>query len=85
MTEPHMISQHPTEIGAGAFKSQCLQLLDAVARTHAPLTITKRGKAVARLVPIDASTELFGALAGSVLHQGDLIAPLDVAWDAAHP
>ena len=46
-----MIHQYPTEIGAGAFKSQCLKLLDAVAFTRAPLVITKRGKAVAKLVP----------------------------------
>jgi prevent-host-death family protein len=80
-----MISQQPTEIGAGAFKSQCLQLLDSVARTHAPLIITKRGKAVAKLVPIEASSELFGVMAGSVLHQGDILSPLDVQWNAATP
>jgi hypothetical protein len=27
--------------------------------------------------------ELFGALAGSVLNETDIVAPIDVEWDAA--
>ena len=71
-----------TSIAAGDFKARCLKLLDEVAETREPLVITKRGKAVAKLVPILTEQELFGALAGSVLAEGDLIAPLDEDWEA---
>ena len=72
----------PTAIAAGDFKARCLKLLDTVAETGEPLIITKHGKAVAKLVPMPPEQELFGALAGSVLIEGDLIAPLDNDWDA---
>lgn len=70
-------------IGAGDFKAHCLQLLDDVARHRQPLVITKRGKPVARLVPISPQAPLFGALAGSVVEEADIIAPVDAEWDAA--
>jgi prevent-host-death family protein len=69
-------------IGAGDFKAKCLKLLDEVAASKEPLTITKHGKPVARLVPIADEAPLFGALQGSVLYEGDIIAPLDNDWDA---
>lgn len=70
-------------IGAGDFKARCLQLLDNVAEHREPLVITKRGKPVARLIPMPPDTPLFGALAGSVLEEADLLAPIDTAWNAA--
>ena len=70
-------------IGAGEFKARCLQLLDAVAERREPLVITKRGKPVARLVPIAPEGKLFGALAGSVVNEADIVAPIDADWDAA--
>lgn len=69
-------------IPAGEFKARCLQLLDEVAASGEPLTITKRGRPVARLVPLPAERALFGALAGSVQVQLDLVAPLGEAWRA---
>jgi prevent-host-death family protein len=71
------------EIAAGRFKAVCLQLLDEVAQTRRPVTVTKRGRPVARLVPVDPPTPLFGALAGSIGRYDDLIAPIDEEWDAA--
>ena len=78
-----MFHQLPTEIDAGAFKSQCLKLLDAAAFSRAPLVITKRGKAVAKLVPMPDSIDLFGAMSGHVIHEGDIIPPLDNEWEVA--
>ncbi len=70
-------------IPAGEFKTRCLKLLDEVAETGEGLIITKRGRPVARLVPmLTDETELFGALRGSVVRQRDIVAPLDEAWDA---
>lgn len=70
-------------IGAGDFKAKCLQLLDDVAERREPLVITKRGKPVARLVPMPPEISLFGALAGSVVDESDIIAPIEIEWDAA--
>ncbi len=74
--------QTQTVIAAGDFKARCLKLLDEVAETRESLVITKHGKAVAKLVPMPPEQDLFGALAGSVLAEGDLIAPLDEDWEA---
>jgi prevent-host-death family protein len=41
-------------IGAGEFKQGCLALLDEVAEHHLQIVITKRGKPVAKLVPIES-------------------------------
>ncbi len=68
---------------AGQFKAKCLKVLDEVAQTREPVIVTKFGKPVARLVPIqDAWIELRGAMRGSVLWEGDIISPLDVEWEA---
>lgn len=40
-------------ITATKFKAQCLGLMDRVNRTRRPLSITKRGKVVARLFPAE--------------------------------
>ena len=69
-------------IGAGDFKAKCLKLLDDVAAHREPLVITKRGKPIARLVPVPPDTQLFGALAGSVLDESDIVAPIKAEWDA---
>ncbi len=41
---------------ASRFKEQCLALLDQVARTKIAVVVTKHGKPVARLVPLDQPT-----------------------------
>jgi len=40
-------------IMASRFKAECLALLDQVARTRVPLVVTKHGRPVARVVPLD--------------------------------
>jgi prevent-host-death family protein len=78
----HRHNHMQTTIGAGDFKAKCLKLLDDVAEMREPLVITKHGKAVAKLVPMPAEAALFGALAGSVLHEGDIVSPLENDWEA---
>lgn len=41
------------EISASVFKQQCLALLDHVDATKARIVVTKRGRPVAQLVPLD--------------------------------
>lgn len=69
-------------IGAGDFKAKCLQMLDEVAEQREPLLITKQGKPVARLIPVSPEHALFGAMAGSVLSETDILAPIDIDWAA---
>lgn len=38
---------------ASKFKEQCLALLDQVGLDHVPIVITKHGRPVAKLVPVD--------------------------------
>lgn len=72
------------EISAGEFKAKCLKLMDNVARTHEPLLITKHGKPVAMMVPVppEPARPLFGYMAGTATVRGDVIAPVEVEWEA---
>jgi prevent-host-death family protein len=71
-------------VPAGQFKAQCLSLIDQVSRTHQVITITKRGKPVARLVPlpVEKPRKLFGYFAGHVVEEGDIVSPTGEAWEA---
>jgi prevent-host-death family protein len=71
------------EIPAGEFKAKCLKLMDQVAKTREPIIITKRGKPVAKLVPVEeeARKPLFGYMAGTIRFVGDIESPLDVEWE----
>jgi prevent-host-death family protein len=68
-------------IPAGEFKAKCLNLLDQVAEDRKPLVITKRGRPVAKLVPMEPEVKLFGALRGSVTYMGDIISPIENEWE----
>lgn len=50
------------EIAAGEFKARCLQLLDQVASERIELVVTKRGRPVAKLVPLDEPPSLRGSV-----------------------
>lgn len=69
------------QVTASHFKAHCLALLDDVALTGEEIVVTKRGKPVARLVAIDAPRGLEGSVTFHVSDE-ELLAPLDVAWDA---
>jgi prevent-host-death family protein len=71
------------QMTASAFKAKCLQLMDEVAATGEPILITKKGQPICQLVPYRRKPKtLYGALHGSLKITGDLIVPLDVAWEA---
>jgi prevent-host-death family protein len=72
-----------TTIAAGEFKAKCLKLLDEVAQTRETLVITKRGRPVAKLVPVPTEGDLVGSMRGSVVWEGDIISPLENEWEAA--
>jgi prevent-host-death family protein len=72
------------DITAAEFKAKCLKLIDEVAATHEPLIITKRGKPMARLVPIEDEPDasMFGYMRGTVTFTGDIIDMPQDAWSA---
>lgn len=67
-------------VPAGEFKAKCLQLMDEVDETGEPVLITKRGRPVARLVPVETARSLLGCLAGRMEIAGDLT---ESPWDDA--
>lgn len=68
------------EIAAAKFKEQCLSILDEVDEDG--IVITKRGKPVAKLIPIRAqSALLIGSLKDKVKIKGDILSA-GVSWDA---
>ena len=72
-------------IPAGKFKAECLKIMDLVDQTKQTYIITKRRVPVAQIVPISQEVpSLFGCMKESISVQGDIIAPIDEAWDASH-
>ncbi len=66
---------------AGEFKQRCLALLDQVSETGVSIVVTKRGRPVARVVPLDAPTV---AIEGSlrVLADDDELFSTGETWEA---
>ena len=70
------------QIPAGVFKARCLGLLDEVEQQRKEIVITKRGRPVARLVPVsDQPAVVFGRLKGSGRIVGDIFST-GASWDA---
>jgi prevent-host-death family protein len=68
---------------ASEFKARCLRVMETVRVTGEEVVITRHGKPLVRVVPVKASAStLFGRLAGSVVHEGDVVSPIDDHWDA---
>ena len=70
---------------AGEFKARCLKVMDRVRATREPVIITKRGRPVAKLVPVDRrGDDIFGCLKGVVEIVGDIESPLVAPedWEA---
>jgi prevent-host-death family protein len=70
-TRPLILSEAPAryasgnQVTAADFKARCLQLMDDVHAKGGSIVITKRGKPIARLVPIEdpKRRDIFGCLA----------------------
>ncbi len=68
-------------IPAGAFKAQCLAIMDDVQTRREGVLITKHGKPVAKLVPADEETDgIYNFLRGKGEITGDIIAPAIEDW-----
>jgi prevent-host-death family protein len=65
------------ELGVSEFKAHCLAVLDEVARTGEAVTVLKRGKALARVLPAVSTGDGYpqARLIGTVEVLGDIISP----------
>lgn len=66
----------PKTIPAAEFKAKCLALLDEVASTRQELVITKRGKPVAQIVPLEAKR----SVKSRARIVGDVTRSVDAEW-----
>ena len=70
------------EIGASDFKARCLRLLDLVSETGVEYVVTKHGRPVAKVVPLDEPRDLRGSVRVLVddrdwFSTADLVEPID--------
>jgi prevent-host-death family protein len=64
------------KMAAGVFKANCLAVMDDVQAKHETIVITKHGKPVAKLVPVEPQgDDIFGFLRGKVTITGDVVSP----------
>ncbi len=64
-------------IGAGEFKQKCLALIDEVASTNEQILITKRGRPLARLVPLESREETEAAVLKGLRGEGRMLVAED--------
>lgn len=64
-------------IPAGEFKQRCLAILDEVAKSHHEVVVTKRGKPVARLVPVISDEEREADILASLRGRGKVLVSED--------
>ncbi|MGH7625086.1 MAG: type II toxin-antitoxin system Phd/YefM family antitoxin [Gemmatimonadaceae bacterium] len=72
-------------MSASVIKNAFHEYLERVSRTREEIVITRYGRPIARLAPVEstpAEPRLVGCMAGTVSVLGDLIAPIDVQWEA---
>lgn len=79
------MSAEPT-LAISRFKATCLAVLEQVRRTGRPVTVTRFGKPVARVVPPEpaAKNRRLGAYKGQIEILGDIVSPVLPleAWEA---
>jgi prevent-host-death family protein len=62
---------------AGLFKSKCLAVMDEVQAKCESVIITKHGKPVAKLVPVDPEQDdFYGFMKGKGKILGDIVSPI---------
>ncbi len=74
-----------TDVPASELKKGLHEYLERVSRVGEEVVITRYGKPIARLAPVEtahARPALFGYLAGSVRVLGDITVGVDEVWEA---
>jgi prevent-host-death family protein len=64
-------------MAAGMFKAHCLAVMDEVQAKRESVIITKRGKPIAKLVPVTTGDDdIFGFYRGKIKITGDVVSPV---------
>jgi prevent-host-death family protein len=64
------------KMAAGEFKVHCLKVMDEVQSKRQAVLITKRGKPVAKLVPVEKEKDdIFGFYKSKIKINGDIVSP----------
>jgi prevent-host-death family protein len=71
-----------SRVGAAEFKARCLELVDQVREARAEYIVTRHGKPVAQLVPVDAQAPAspLGVMRGTVLRYDSPFDPIPATW-----
>jgi prevent-host-death family protein len=67
------------EIAISEFKAKCLSLLEEVNKTKTPLRVTRRGEAIADVIPPSPETNernWIGSMSDCIEITGDIISPV---------
>lgn len=73
--------QPVTTISASVFKATCLEVMDDLAARGAEIVVTKHGRPVVRVGPVQQATvSPVGFLRGTVVRHGDIVSADNVAW-----
>jgi prevent-host-death family protein len=67
------------EVAISEFKAKCLSLLEQVSKTKTPLRVTRRGKAIADVIPASSETEersWIGSMSDTIEIIGDIVSPV---------
>ncbi len=64
-------------VSVSEFKATCLALLERVRKSRQPITVTKRGKPLARVVPIEAAERRNRSILGYMKGTGRIIGDIE--------
>jgi prevent-host-death family protein len=73
------------QMRASVFKAQCLKVMSRVQKTGEPVIVTKRGKPVVKVIPIETENDdIFGFMKGKFEIVGDIVSPVTPLedWEA---
>jgi antitoxin (DNA-binding transcriptional repressor) of toxin-antitoxin stability system len=74
-----------TKIAISQFKSHCLEIIEKLQTSGQSVIITKRDKAIAKVLPIDTKKiSLFGMLKNKAEIKADILEPIEENWNVEH-
>ena len=69
-------------ISASKFKATCLEIMDDLAARHAEIIVTKHGRPIVKVGPVDdAVASPVGFMRGLLPANGDIVSPDFEAWE----
>ncbi|CAN5717501.1 hypothetical protein BH23GEM3_BH23GEM3_16580 [soil metagenome] len=81
----HHSAHGPVEVPASEVKNAWHQFVDRVVRTREEIVVTRYGKPVMKLSPVEQPAEapgILGCMAGTITFHGDVVAPTGEVWEA---